>query len=229
MIAALYVAAGLVLAVAHLWSAMDRLDPSAKAGSWGFRLVTLPGMAILWPVLLRRAFQAKRGAWSPPAPEAPVPPRQLRRIHGRAFQALAIVVPVLLAAALVWRTPDLSSAPALPPALLQPEPYPEIVTLNPSQPGELPVRAQLRRGPGGALQAELSAAAALPHPAVAVYWGPPGAAGSLPHDAVFLGSVWGPAALRYALPPEAAAGGTLYFLALTGGPELLAALPLHPR
>lgn len=48
----LYAAVGALFAVAFAWRGAGALDPAARAGSWGFRLLILPGSAALWPVLL---------------------------------------------------------------------------------------------------------------------------------------------------------------------------------
>lgn len=61
----LYAAVGALFAVAFSWRGAGALDPAAQAGSWGFRLLILPGSAALWPVLLvmwARAFALRRAA-----------------------------------------------------------------------------------------------------------------------------------------------------------------------
>ncbi|MCP4203334.1 MAG: hypothetical protein GY769_15535 [bacterium] len=50
----LYLGAGLVFAVAFVTRGVQRIDPQARGGSWGFRLAILPGTAAFWPILLRR-------------------------------------------------------------------------------------------------------------------------------------------------------------------------------
>ena len=37
------------------------IDPAAREGTWGFRVMVLPGVVALWPVLLRRWISG-RGA-----------------------------------------------------------------------------------------------------------------------------------------------------------------------
>lgn len=51
---AVYAAVGLVFAVPFVLVGAGRVDPSARGGTWGFRLVILPGAAALWPLLLAR-------------------------------------------------------------------------------------------------------------------------------------------------------------------------------
>ena len=48
-----------------VWFALSgarRLDPIAASGSWGFRVLLVPGSALLWPLLLPRALAGKGGA-----------------------------------------------------------------------------------------------------------------------------------------------------------------------
>lgn len=58
-----YIAIGAVFAVVFAWRGAGRIDPVAREGTWGFRLLILPGSAALWPLLLRRWLS---GAESPP-------------------------------------------------------------------------------------------------------------------------------------------------------------------
>jgi len=63
----LEVYSGLGLAFATgfaLWGAA-RLDPTARTGTPGFRLLLLPGAAALWPWLLLRLHRAARPAREP--------------------------------------------------------------------------------------------------------------------------------------------------------------------
>ena len=48
----LYAGVGALFAVPFAWRGAGALDPAAHTGSWGFRLLILPGAAALWPVLL---------------------------------------------------------------------------------------------------------------------------------------------------------------------------------
>lgn len=50
----IYLSCGLLFALPFaIWGA-NRIDPHAKHGSWGFRLLIIPGACALWPVLLLR-------------------------------------------------------------------------------------------------------------------------------------------------------------------------------
>jgi hypothetical protein len=52
-----YVALGLLFAVPFAFRFVNRLDPDARDGSLGFRLLIIPGAAALWPLLLRRVLR----------------------------------------------------------------------------------------------------------------------------------------------------------------------------
>jgi hypothetical protein len=53
-----YLAAGLVFAVAFVVVGIGRVDPAAVGAPIGFRLLILPGSALLWPVMLVRWIRA---------------------------------------------------------------------------------------------------------------------------------------------------------------------------
>jgi len=49
----IYAGIGAVVAVAFLLIGVDRIDPSAR-GSYLFRVMLIPGVVGLWPLVLRR-------------------------------------------------------------------------------------------------------------------------------------------------------------------------------
>ena len=61
--AGIYVGAGLLFAVPFVWRFVGRLDAAAQHGTIGFRLLIVPGVTVLWPLLLARLV---RGAQAPP-------------------------------------------------------------------------------------------------------------------------------------------------------------------
>ena len=63
-----YLSCGFLFAVAFVFFGAGRVDPHAKNGSWGFRLLILPGAAALWPLLLSRWV---RGIHEPPEQRDP--------------------------------------------------------------------------------------------------------------------------------------------------------------
>ena len=56
--AALYLGIGAVFSLPFAFRWAGRLDPAARSGSVGFRLLILPGAALLWPLLLLRLRRA---------------------------------------------------------------------------------------------------------------------------------------------------------------------------
>jgi len=63
MLPVIYFACGLLFAVPFVFFWAKQIDPHAAPGSWGFRLLVLPGVAAFWPLLLRRWL---RGLHEPP-------------------------------------------------------------------------------------------------------------------------------------------------------------------
>ena len=57
----IYLLLGAVFAVWFAASGCRRLDPVAASGTWGFRVLIVPGAVLLWPLLLPRAAAAGRG------------------------------------------------------------------------------------------------------------------------------------------------------------------------
>jgi hypothetical protein len=55
---ALYWVAGLVFALRFAFVAVNQIDPHAAHGTWGFRLIILPGASLLWPFLLWSCLRA---------------------------------------------------------------------------------------------------------------------------------------------------------------------------
>lgn len=45
---------GLLFAASFLTRRIERVDPAARGSSWGFRLLILPGVVALWPLLWAR-------------------------------------------------------------------------------------------------------------------------------------------------------------------------------
>lgn len=53
-----YAAAGIAFALAFIAFGARRIDPGAAAGTVGFRILILPGVAALWPLLAWRWLTA---------------------------------------------------------------------------------------------------------------------------------------------------------------------------
>jgi hypothetical protein len=58
-LAALYLLCGIIFAVPFVTVGVGRIDPHAVHGSWGFRVLILPGTALLWPLLAKRWLQGR--------------------------------------------------------------------------------------------------------------------------------------------------------------------------
>ena len=53
----LYLACGIIFALPFVVLGVGRIDPHATHGSWGFRVLIVPGTVLLWPLLAKRWFQ----------------------------------------------------------------------------------------------------------------------------------------------------------------------------
>ncbi len=54
-----YLAIGLLFALPFVLFLIGRVDPSAKGGTWGFRILVIPGVSLLWPLLLMRLVRGR--------------------------------------------------------------------------------------------------------------------------------------------------------------------------
>ncbi len=54
LVAAIYLLLGLVFAIPFVRLGVNKIDPHATHGSWGFRVLIIPGTMFLWPLLARR-------------------------------------------------------------------------------------------------------------------------------------------------------------------------------
>lgn len=59
-LAGAYAAAGLAIGLAFIFRGLDRIDPAAR-GAHAFRPLLLPGLVLLWPLVLWRWRQRARG------------------------------------------------------------------------------------------------------------------------------------------------------------------------
>lgn len=106
-VAAVYAGCGLIVASLFLARWCRSFDPSAAQGSWGFRVLIVPGIVALWPVILAKVLTVRRGGSAAGEAETPVRAEALRCNHRRAFLALAIIGPLLFAVVLMWRAPEI--------------------------------------------------------------------------------------------------------------------------
>ena len=63
LVMAFYLLCGLVFAIPFVAIGVGKIDPHAAHGSWGFRLLIIPGTIFLWPMLASRWL---RGSHEPP-------------------------------------------------------------------------------------------------------------------------------------------------------------------
>jgi len=66
--AGIYLLCGLAFAIPFVLVGVRQIDPHATHGSWGFRLLIIPGTTFLWPVLARHWIQ---GIHEPPEENNP--------------------------------------------------------------------------------------------------------------------------------------------------------------
>ncbi len=219
-----YAATGIAFAVPFVLSWSARLDPGARAGSWGFRLAILPGAVALWPLLGWKTLRAFRETVSPPDPEEPVPPATQRLIHGVSMLCLTLVVPVIGSLAILYRPDERLSTERQ----VGPRPLADSLNLRNPVPEGLPVHASLRTD-GSQDQIELKVSRSIDEPVVALFWSPQTHPDRPAPDAIFLGSLWGPTKLLFDLPRENhQSPGTLFFVALTDEQRVVAKLSLDP-
>ncbi len=54
LLAGLYLLCGFMFAIPFVLVGVAKIDPHAAHGSWGFRILILPGTTLLWPLLAKR-------------------------------------------------------------------------------------------------------------------------------------------------------------------------------
>ncbi len=64
----IYLVCGMVFAIPFVIVGVAKIDPHAAHGSWGFRLLIMPGTIFLWPLLARRWI---KGNHEPPEERNP--------------------------------------------------------------------------------------------------------------------------------------------------------------
>jgi hypothetical protein len=62
-LACIYLLCGVIFAIPFVLVGVGKIDPHAAHGSWGFRILILPGTTLLWPLLAKRWRQ---GIHEPP-------------------------------------------------------------------------------------------------------------------------------------------------------------------
>ncbi|MEY4119056.1 MAG: hypothetical protein RLZZ116_2384 [Planctomycetota bacterium] len=116
--ARIYALSGVVFALAFAWRGAGAVDAVARHSTIGFRIIVVPGAALLWPLLAVRWWRAARGG-SPANPEVPGDRTDRwsgpsERLRGRALAMWMVLAPVLAAVlviALFARRPAALNAP----------------------------------------------------------------------------------------------------------------------
>jgi hypothetical protein len=99
--------AGLGVALAFLLFGLDRIDPAAR-GAYGFRPLLLPGLVLLWPLVVWRWLDAATQTGRPPSLR-----RRHKRAHAVLWLILAGLLPLVLGTALALRQHDLPAPASL--------------------------------------------------------------------------------------------------------------------
>ena len=55
-----YLVIGLIFAIPFILFLIQRVDPSAQGSTWGFKLLALPGISLLWPLMLSRLIRGRQ-------------------------------------------------------------------------------------------------------------------------------------------------------------------------
>lgn len=99
-LATLWLYAGAAVAALFLLFGIDRVSPDAR-GAYLFRPLLVPGIVLLWPLVLWRWVRLEQGA------DATIQGRYrpVRDAHARVWALLAIVIPAILIGALTVRQP----------------------------------------------------------------------------------------------------------------------------
>jgi hypothetical protein len=94
--ARIYATLGVVVALAFQAFGLARVDPAAR-GTYGFRPLLLPGLVLLWPLVLWRWAALARGTRPPPVG------RRYAGAHRAIWTVLVVLLPLLLMGALALR------------------------------------------------------------------------------------------------------------------------------
>ena len=107
MIGQIYLYAGAVVAAAFLCLGLSRLDENAK-GAWVFRPLLIPGVLLIWPLVLWRLYHLWRGEQKLDRHTIP----RIRQENAQIAFVLALPLILILALAVKQDADDLA-APVL--------------------------------------------------------------------------------------------------------------------
>lgn len=103
MLGQAWLVAGLGVGVAFLLFGLDRVDASAR-GAYGFRPLLLPGLVLLWPLVIWRWLEAT------PADTQPSLKRRHKRAHAAIWSGLALGLTLILGTGLMLRQHDVPAS-----------------------------------------------------------------------------------------------------------------------
>lgn len=104
-LASIWLYAGGAVAVVFLLYGIDRVSEEARS-AYLFRPLLVPGVLLLWPLVLWRWLRIERGGSQMVGRYRPV-----RDAHARVWMVLAVLIPLILVTALLVRqTPPLNDA-----------------------------------------------------------------------------------------------------------------------
>lgn len=61
----IYVCCGIVFMVVFLLKGISKVDETTHGSTWGFKIIIIPGVIALWPVLLQKWVSASRDIVKP--------------------------------------------------------------------------------------------------------------------------------------------------------------------
>lgn len=91
-----YLWIGIAVAVVFVIWGVGRVEPNAR-GAWAFRPLIVPGVVLIWPLVLWRWRQVEQGV------DAQARHRPPRRAQDRVAVMLAVAIPLILVAGLLVR------------------------------------------------------------------------------------------------------------------------------
>lgn len=105
LIAKIYLGVGLIVSAVFAFWGVDRIEPNAR-GAWVFRPLIVPGVTLLWPLVLWRWRQLERGE------DACRRHRPPRRGQDALALVLAVAIPAVLITGLLVRQDGPNERPA---------------------------------------------------------------------------------------------------------------------
>jgi hypothetical protein len=61
----IYICCGILFSIAFIAKGITKTDEAAHGSGWGFKIIIIPGVIALWPVLLVKWMKAKKNILKP--------------------------------------------------------------------------------------------------------------------------------------------------------------------